>query len=151
MLPPLLVGIYILGVTFHGKGGRTHEGSRGTKVTLKDRFFAFIKYIFGFLGRAIWRYGERPFRTFLTACLVVIISAFFYKISGLIVIEGTPHIVGFFDALYFSVITFATVGYGDYVPVGWVRIIAILESLAGVFLTPLFLIALTRRYLKMYK
>jgi len=41
---------------------------------------------------------------------------------------------GFFDYIYFSAITFSTVGFGELWPVGAVRFLAGLESLAGLVL-----------------
>lgn len=43
----------------------------------------------------------------------------------------SPH---FFDAVYFSAVTFSTVGYGDMIPVGPVRFLAATESLVGLVL-----------------
>lgn len=45
-------------------------------------------------------------------------------------IHGMPH-PAFLDLLYFSAITYTTVGYGDLVPIGPLRFIAAVESLAG--------------------
>jgi Ion channel len=41
---------------------------------------------------------------------------------------------GFLSALYFSAVTATSVGYGDIVPIGVARVIAIAESLAGLLL-----------------
>jgi hypothetical protein len=45
-------------------------------------------------------------------------------------IHGMPH-PHFLDLSYFSAITYTTVGYGDLVPIGPLRFIAAVESLAG--------------------
>ncbi|WFD11315.1 potassium channel family protein [Tepidibacter hydrothermalis] len=51
------------------------------------------------------------------------------------------------DTLYFTIITFTTIGYGDISPIGWLRIVAGIEGFLGVFLTSSFLVALSKRYL----
>lgn len=45
-------------------------------------------------------------------------------------IGGMPH-PQFLDLMYFSAITYTTVGYGDLVPLGALRFLAAVESLAG--------------------
>ena len=52
------------------------------------------------------------------------------------------------ESFYFSVVTFTTLGYGDYLPIGINRVWAMLESFIGVFIWPLFLVGLTRIYLR---
>ena len=47
---------------------------------------------------------------------------------------SAPTVVGFTDALYFSVNTILTVAYGDYRPVGYGRLLAAGESLSGVII-----------------
>jgi hypothetical protein len=54
--------------------------------------------------------------------------------------------LGFYEAIYYSGVTFATIGYGDITPVGLARLLAVLEGLAGVTLMSAFLVALTRKY-----
>lgn len=51
------------------------------------------------------------------------------------------------EAFYFSGVSFTTIGYGDIVPVGWVRVAAVAEGLTGVILASSFLVSLTRKYL----
>ncbi|HNX68224.1 MAG TPA: ion channel [Candidatus Omnitrophota bacterium] len=121
------------------------------KVGLKERMASFFHWFSSSLNRAIWGYGERPFRTLGVAGGILLISAFCYYFSGSVLAEGMVRGIGFGESLYTSVITYTTVGYGDYLPLGWTRIVASMEALSGILLTPLFLIALTRRYLRMYR
>ena len=118
------------------------------KVSGKERFLIFFNWFFGSLSRLIWGYGELPFRTSMIACAVIILSALCYHVSGTVLTGGFVQKIDLFESLYLSIMTYTTVGYGDYLPMGWVRGVAALEALTGILLTPLFLIALTRRYLR---
>ena len=52
----------------------------------------------------------------------------------------------FLDCLYFSVITFTTLGFGDFRPLeGWSRIFAGTEALIGAFMMALFVYTFVRR------
>lgn len=53
----------------------------------------------------------------------------------------------FSNAMYFSGITFATIGYGDISPTGMGRFLAILEGIIGILLSSSFIISLIRRYM----
>ena len=117
-------------------------------VSRKERVSALMNWFLGSLNRLIWGYGEMPFRTFGIACVVIILSALCYYVSGTVLVGGSVQRSDLFESFYLSIMTYTTVGYGDYVPVGWIRGVAALEALSGVLLTPLFLIALTRRYLR---
>jgi voltage-gated potassium channel Kch len=52
---------------------------------------------------------------------------------------------GFQAALYFSVVTFTTLGYGDLIPAKQFRLLAASEALVGLLLVGLFLFTLSRR------
>jgi hypothetical protein len=56
--------------------------------------------------------------------------------------------LGFLEALYFSCITFSTVGYGDLVPIGGTRAFAAIEGLLGVLTAGAFLVSLVKRYME---
>jgi hypothetical protein len=43
------------------------------------------------------------------------------------------------NSLYFSVVTFTTLGYGDIQPLGWCRVVAASQALCGILFTPLFI------------
>jgi tetratricopeptide (TPR) repeat protein len=119
------------------------------RVSHKGRVLTFFSWLLGSLNRLIWGYGELPFRTFMIACSIIILSALCYHVSGTVLTGGFVQKIDLFESLYLSIMTYTTVGYGDYLPMGWVRGIAAVEALSGVLITPLFLIALTRRYLRM--
>lgn len=53
-----------------------------------------------------------------------------------------------FNPLYFSVITFTTIGYGDYAPLGWLRIIAGVEGLLGLIVIAVFTVSFARKLIR---
>ena len=59
-----------------------------------------------------------------------------------------PWYVRVMTAVYYSVITFATVGYGDWHPVGWARLFAAVEALSGVTLMSAFTVVLVRKIIR---
>ena len=116
-----------------------------------DRASTFLGWLFGAMNRLVWGYGELPFRTFGIALGIMIVSALCYHASGMTLAHGLLRKIDLFESFYLSIVTYTTVGYGDYLPVGWTRAVAGLEALSGILLTPLFMISLTRRYLRMYR
>ena len=118
---------------------------------LRSRVAAFLKWIANLHNAMLWGYGEKPFRTFWVGLGIIFLCAFIYHQGGTIrVIDVGVKRISYAESLYFSVVTFATVGYGDYLPVNLIaRCCAVFEALSGIILTPLFLVALTRRYLRM--
>jgi hypothetical protein len=53
----------------------------------------------------------------------------------------------FGNALYFTIITFTTVGYGDITPLSWMKMAVSLESFLGILFTSSFVVSLSRRFL----
>lgn len=62
---------------------------------------------------------------------IALYAVLFWK-SGLL-FAGAQTTVSFWDALYFSVTTWSTTGYGDFSPAPSVRLVASSESLLGIF------------------
>jgi hypothetical protein len=61
--------------------------------------------------------------------------------------QGHGFIATLFESLYFSVVTFATVGYGDLAPTGFLpRMLATIEALLGVTLMGTFVSSLIIRF-----
>ncbi len=99
----------------------------------------------GLLFEEFFRRLERlvlPVYAFLTFySLIVVAFAAIYKIVDRVVpgphfrILGVDRAVNFSDAVYFSVITLSTVGYGDVLPISEpIKLLAILEVIFGVTL-----------------
>lgn len=66
--------------------------------------------------------------TDLFAIIVVFANA--YEIFGTVK-NGSDAIIGLWQHSYFSVVTFTTLGYGDYLPTDNAQIIAVIEALFG--------------------
>jgi hypothetical protein len=120
------------------------------------------------LAKEAWRwttgYGSTPWRVIVTSALVIVVCAVLYPVTGGIqeTVEqtGTPiqYIVEdpeasewkwllyvFGKSLYFSTVTFATLGFGDIQPLATVaRALAGIEALLGQLLMALLVFVLTR-------
>jgi hypothetical protein len=89
--------------------------------------------------RAVMGYGEKPLRVVLNSILAICAYAAIYRVLPVIT-DRT-----FLGAVYFSVVTFTTLGYGDLAPQGPFRLIAASEALVGMLLMGLFIFCLGRR------
>jgi hypothetical protein len=109
------------------------------------------KRIFHWLGSTfsafLWGYGERPVRTFICAIFVIFGAALMYTFghfsSGSAIFKPD-----FAKAIYFSTVTFTTVGYGDIFPVGFTKLVAMIEAFSGIFVGPLLIVSLSRKFLR---
>ena len=117
----------------------------------------FLKWCFG--------YGVYTRRVLFSGAAVIVMFALLYATNGLglpgeywSVQYGPDHQRGFTDAshgldslcnaIYFSAITFATVGYGDWYPLHWARLAAALEGLSGIFIMSVFTVSFARKIIR---
>ncbi len=90
-------------------------------------------------------FGYRPLRVIGAALGVVLIYGLLYwSVAGGIDVE-TRKATGFIDSVYFSGITFATVGYGDVIPAKHARLLALSEGMLGAFFMGFFVVVLSHR------
>jgi len=72
--------------------------------------------------------------------IVFIFGIFYYLSDSLSTNTNDPtKQLGFFDYLYFSLVTFSTIGYGEIIPIGATgKVIIVIESCIGLAYTPFF-------------
>jgi hypothetical protein len=115
-------------------------------------------------------YFTKPVNVFLTTAWVFVFWGFLYCLPFICSIQGTDDKKLLWENLsfslrhwnnvwlflehvgksyYFSAITFATVGYGDYQPVNFgAMFFSSIEGMLGVFLMATFVVTLTRKILR---
>lgn len=108
-----------------------------------------LEYVPSLIMNILCGYGEKPYRIILSALFCIFGFAFLYGILGAIECPASPGInPGWVDYIYYSTITYTTVGYGDFIPkpLSAFRMLAATEAFLGVFLAGLFVFTLARKY-----
>jgi len=100
-------------------------------------------------------YGERPLRIVILSAMVILLFTGIFFMTGLnysgeiIQISFNAsfeeNIVALLNALYFSVVTFTTLGYGDILPIGISKLFAGVEALLGGFILALFVVVFVKK------
>ncbi|WP_154019960.1 pentapeptide repeat-containing protein [Halococcus sediminicola] len=119
-------------------------------------------------ARWVMQYGEGIWNVVYTALAVIVLSTLLYPLSvvgglrrpssgavltyatggslDLLTITGLGNLLSVLaESFYFSVVTFTTLGYGDWIPLGYSKGIAMAESLIGTFIVSILIYVLARR------
>lgn len=128
--------------------------------TVKKGFF---RKITGYIGYSLklvlfdymGLYATAPQRVIASIAVIYTLYSMAY---ALIIFSGAGNIVSSFPSgnslsimakgFYFSVVTFFTIGYGDFAPDGVARVVAGTEGFMGVFLMSYFTVAFVRKILR---
>lgn len=100
-------------------------------------------------------YGESPINVILFSLILIFICAILYFLLGVQSPEGIiklsfdkglgDNLTNFFATIYFSVVTFTTLGYGDIQPVGLSRLVATIEAFVGSFALALYVVVFVQK------
>jgi len=94
-------------------------------------------------------YGEKPHRIIISsAAVITFYSLAYYLLNAIQLAQSVSYVPSMGDYLYYSIITFTTVGYGDFIPrsVPLFRLIAASQAFIGTFMIGLFIFTLARKY-----
>ncbi|MDH5433423.1 MAG: ion channel [Gammaproteobacteria bacterium] len=100
-------------------------------------------------------YGERPLRVIAFSMIVIFLFSIGYFFLGvnfsgdIIAYDGDKSLLSnaknYLSCLYFSVVTFTTLGYGDITPVGGSRVFSAIEAFTGSFTLALFVVVFVKK------
>jgi len=114
---------------------------------------AFFKWL---LFDKVGLYATEPLRVLFSVGVVYTLFSLIYLVMPLVadtyIDTGGGEVLANLNevakAFYYSAITFLTIGYGEYYPVGVLRVFASLEGYVGVFLMGYFSVAFVRKVLR---
>lgn len=135
------VAVVLTGGIWIGIVSRMPAGGPNTGIAVMGGVFAvafmwlLVLRLRRLLARPDQRWLELTLLVFNFAVLIVAFAWVHHRI-GLMDFSGpAPRgTTDFGDALYFSIITITTVGYGDFIPVGAGRAVAAMQGLLGYFI-----------------
>ena len=107
-----------------------------------------ISYLPSLLMALLCGYGEKPYRVILSSLVIILFYSVLYSILAVLKPIASIEVFRVWDYLYFSIVTFTTVGFGDLTPrmVPLFQMITGSEALIGVFMMGLFIFTLARKY-----
>ncbi|SNZ06048.1 Uncharacterized protein YjbI, contains pentapeptide repeats [Natronoarchaeum philippinense] len=129
--------------------GRLTEGTRNALF----RTVKLFQWLRAELSRWTLLYGESPWRIIATGLTIIVGFALLYPLGGLVpnagaavtyaTIADDPRL--FFDSVYFSTLTFTTLGMGDYQPIGIARVLMSVQTSLGAITVALLVFVFGRR------
>ena len=106
------------------------------------------RWLLSWLWNLLHGYGEKPGRVVIFAGIIIVFCAFIFMIFGITTPQQVKSVPWrhFLNCLYFSTVTFTTLGYGDFRPrKGRSRLVAGIEAFIGAFMMALFVYTFARR------
>lgn len=119
-----------------------------TKCFRKDK--EWLKWIGNHILHKIAGFGERPQWVLLWWAFIILLWGFFYWIfNGIMVNSNISYNPTPLEALYFSGVTFTTLGFGDIAPKqGIFQLFALVEALLGAIFMAMFIFVFARKMIR---
>jgi len=140
----------------YGKEAEYHykEQRAYTKYLKKTRKYR--KWLLNSAFKLLCGFGEKPLRIVAWVIFVIVFFGTFFLVFNGIIPQNSTVSLHPLDYYYFSLITTATLSFGDIVPnpaaglmdISWFRIAAMSEALIGTFLMALFIIVVAKRVMR---
>ena len=111
------------------------------------RYQNFFKYILECIKYFLFGYGEKPIYILGWSIFVILLfSVLFFYSRGIVSNYLSESKITYLNSLYFSTVTFTTLGFGDIFPISlFSRVLVMLEALMGLFFYSLFVYSFGRR------
>lgn len=134
----------------HTKSGDTENASiffYREKTVQRKRRSHFVRIFQFWVSEWLFGFGEKVGRIILNSAIVIFTCTIVYNWKGILT-NNNELVYSFEKSFYFSLVTFTTLGFGDYHPTQGIQLIAALEALLGAILMALFVVTLTRKLLR---
>jgi len=109
-----------------------------------------LSYIPSLLMACLCGYGEKPYRVIASSLIIVFLYSFLYAALNLlkVPVDYSSSALKLWDYIYFSVVTFTTLGFGDLTPklTPLFQMLTGSEAFIGAFMMGLFVFTLGRKY-----
>lgn len=98
-------------------------------------------------------YGETPWKVIVSAVVIIFGFALYYFLleaaaPSPAISSNAVHQLTVREAVYFSFVTFTTLGYGDYRPIPCAQPVAMCEAFIGAFMIALFVLVFGRKMMR---
>jgi len=136
----------------YGKAGEFYyREMECKKKELRTKGFSldwFKSFCYSFLKHSCG-YGEKPLRVLRNWLILIFGFAIAYFFSKSISFSGTSMLEDIFQSIYFSIITFTTLGHGDMQPISnWGRGLVMTEAILGAIFIALFIFVFGRKMMR---
>jgi len=130
-----------------------HASIKRSKISVIWQYpaYGFKKLVFDWMGL----YATSPMRVVFSNITIYFFFAFLYTVIPYFTSSSLSSVkpdqsfwMKFWDAAYYTGITYFTVGYGDILPVGPIRYLADITAFVGVFMMSYFTVAFVRKILR---